>query len=105
MVFLYFLSSLLTETLMLSLDSSQKDELVYELDYILAETLKSFFATIDGLTIDPVWITKAAINKDLSVKSWWIKLFQEGKRVWKKEEKKIKQTKLISFTQQMSEST
>ncbi len=83
---------------MLSLDSSQKDEPVYKLDYILAETLKSFYATIDGLTIDPVWIPKAAVNKeDFSVKSWWIKLFEEGKTVWKKEEKKIVQTKLNKF--------
>ena len=86
---------------MLSLDSSkEEDEPAYELDYILAETLKSFYATIDGLTIDPVWIPKAAVNKeDLSVKSWWVKLFREGKTEWKKEEKKIVQSKLTAFTE------
>ena len=100
MVFLYFRSSLLTETLMLSIESSQEDDQpVYELDYILAETFKFFYTTIDGLTVDPVWIPKAAVNKDLSVKSWWVKLFREGKTEWKKEEKKIKQTKLTSFTE------
>ena len=67
-VFLYFLSSLLTETPMLSLDSSMKDEPVYALDYILAETFKSFYATINGLTIDSVWIPKATVNKDFSIK-------------------------------------
>ena len=44
---------------------------------------------VDGLAIDPVWIPKAAVNKDLTVKSWWVKLFKEGKTEWKKEEKKI----------------
>ena len=83
---------------MLSLDSSQKDELVYELDYILAETFKSFYATIDGLTIDPVWIPKACVTKNLTVKTWWVRLFKEGKTEWKKEEKKLVQTKLTSIT-------
>ncbi|MCG3254717.1 MAG: hypothetical protein KAU62_01435 [Candidatus Heimdallarchaeota archaeon] len=82
---------------MLSLESSKDDEPVYELDYILAETFKSFYATIDGLTIDPVWIPKAAVNKNLTVKPWWVKLFKEGKTEWKKEEKKIIQTKLKHF--------
>ena len=59
---------MLTETLMLSIESSQEEEQsIYALDYILAETLKSFYATIDGLTIDPVWIPKACVNKDLTV--------------------------------------
>ncbi len=82
---------------MLSLASSQKDEPVHKLDYILAETLKSFYAAIDGLTIDPVWIPKAYVNKDLTVKSWWVKLFKEGKTEWKKEDKKIVQTKLKNY--------
>ena len=83
---------------MLSIDSHQEEAPTYTLDYILAETFKSFYATIDGLTIDPVWIPKAAVNKeDLSVKSWWVKLFIEGKTVWKKEKKKRVQTKLKHF--------
>ena len=83
---------------MLSLDSSQEEAPVYKLDYILAETLKSFYATIDGLTIDPVWIPKAAISRaDLSVKSWWVKLFKEGKTEWKKEDKKLVQKKLNNY--------
>jgi len=57
---------------MLALDSSQEDEPVYELDYILAETIKSFYATIEDLTIDPIWIPKAAVNRDLSGKPLFI---------------------------------
>ena len=83
---------------MLSLKSSNDEEFSdYFIDYLLTETFKSYYATIDGLTIDPVWIPKACITKDLTVKDWWVKLFKEGKTEWKKEEKKIVQKKLEYF--------
>ena len=83
-----------------SCDSSLEKPPSYTLDYVLAETDSSYYATIDGLTIEPVWIPKTAIIKEnYSVKDWWFKLFKEGKTEWKKEEKKMVQSKLTSFTE------
>lgn len=37
-------------------------------------------------------------TENYSVKDWWVKLFKEGKTEWKKEEKKMVQSKLTAFT-------
>ncbi len=81
------------------LESPRTDEEFsdYTLDYILAESFKSYYATIDGLTIEPVWIPKSCVNKEYCIKLWWINQFKSGKSTWKKVETKTVQTKLKHF--------
>ena len=69
----------------------------YTLDYILAESFKSYYATVDGLTIEPVWIPKSCVDKKYRIKNWWIIQFKSGKTTWKKIETKIVQKKLKHF--------
>lgn len=81
------------------LESPRTDEEFsdYTIDYILAESFKSYYATIDGLTIEPVWIPKSCVNKDYRIKIWWMKQFKSGKSTRKKVETKIVQKKLKHF--------
>ncbi len=70
----------------------------YSIDYLLAETVNSYYATISGLTDEPLWIPKSVVDKQLRIKKWFIKQIKEGKREWKKQEKKMVQTKLSLFS-------
>ena len=81
------------------LESPRTDEEFsdYIIDYILAESFKSYYVTVDGLTIDPVWIPKSCVDKNYRIKIWWIKQFKSGKSTRKKVETKIVQTKLKHF--------
>ena len=81
------------------LESPRTDEEFsdYIIDYILAESFKSYYVTVDGLTIDPVWIPKSCVDENYRIKIWWIKQFKSGKSTRKKVETKIVQTKLKHF--------
>ena len=81
------------------LESTRTDEEFseYTLSYIIAESFKSFYATIDGLTIEPVWIPKTCVNEKYRIKNWWINQFKAGKTTWKKLETKVVQKKLKHF--------
>jgi len=69
----------------------------YKLDFIFAETRKSYYGIIDGLTIDPKWIPKSMIGKNFRVKKWYIELIKEGRTLTEPKEKKMKQVKLTNF--------
>ena len=81
------------------LESPRTDEEFsdYIIDYILAESFKSYYVTVDGLTIDPVWIPKSCVDKNYRIRIWWIKQFKSGKSTRKKVETKLVQTKLKHF--------
>ncbi len=81
-----------------SSDSSFSDS---SIKYFLAESDNSYYATIYDLTDDPLWIPKSVVDKDFRIKHWFIRQLKEGKRTWKKKEKKEIQTKLTSFTQEI----
>ena len=89
---LYIESNMILESLRADDEYSE-----YKLDYILAESFKSYYATIDGLTIEPVWIPKICVNKNYRVKNWWVNQFKAGKPTWKKIEIKVVQKKLKHF--------
>ncbi|MCG3260275.1 MAG: hypothetical protein H7644_11040 [Candidatus Heimdallarchaeota archaeon] len=83
--------------MLLELPRTDEEFSDYIIDYILAESFKSYYATIDGLTIEPVWIPKSCVNKDYHIKCWWINQFKSGKSTWKKVETKVVQKKLKHF--------
>lgn len=69
----------------------------YKLDIILAETQKSYYGIIDGVTVEPKWIPKRVVCKDFRIENWYIKLIKEGKTEWEPKEKKMKQTELANY--------
>ena len=69
----------------------------YKIDFLFVDSIKSYYGVIDGLTIEPVWIPKIAVGKNLRLKSWWVSQYISGKTIWKKVETKIVQTKLKNF--------
>ncbi len=69
----------------------------YKIDYLFVDSIKSYYGLIDGLTIEPVWIPKSAVGKDLRIMSWWVNQYKSGKSIKKKVETKIVQTKLKIF--------
>ena len=75
----------------------QEETIEYFLDFILAETQKSYYATIDGVTVEPKWIPKKAVGKNFKVENWYVKLIKEGKTDSEPKEKKMKRVKLTSF--------
>jgi len=76
----------------------QEEELSdYKIDYLLVDSIKSYYGIVDGLTLDPVWIPKSAVGKDLRIKHWWVNQYKSGKSIRKKVETKVVQTKLKHF--------
>ena len=69
----------------------------YKLDIILAETQKSYYSIIDGVTVEPKWIPKRVVGKDFRIENWYVKLIKEGKTEWEPKEKKMKQTDLTNY--------
>jgi hypothetical protein len=69
----------------------------YRIDYLLVDSIKSYYGVIDGLTLDPVWIPKSAVGRDLRIKAWWINQYKSGKSIRRKVETKLVQTKLKNF--------
>ena len=69
----------------------------YKIDIILAETQKSYYGIIDGVTVEPKWIPKRVVGKDFRIENWYVKLIKEGKTEWEHKEKKMKQVKLTNF--------
>jgi hypothetical protein len=69
----------------------------YKIDYLFVDSIKSYYGVIDGLTIEPVWVPKIAVGKDLRLKSWWVNQYKSGKTIWKKIETRVVQTKLKNF--------
>ncbi len=82
----------------MKMEEEKAEELInYKLDIILAETQKSYYGIIDGVTVEPKWITKRVVGKDFRIESWYVKLIKEGKIEWEPKEKKMKQVKLTNF--------
>jgi len=69
----------------------------YQIDYLFVDSIKSYYGIIDGLTIEPVWVTKSATGKDLRIKIWWVNQYKSGKSIRRKVETKVVQTKLKIF--------
>ena len=69
----------------------------YRIDFILAETKKSYYGIIDGVTVEPKWIPKRVVGKDFRIENWYVQLIKEGKTEWEPKEKKMKQVILINF--------
>jgi len=69
----------------------------YRIDYLFVDSIKSYYGIVDGLTLEPVWIPKSAVGKDLRIKTWWVNQYKSGKSIRKKVETKVVQTKLKIF--------
>ena len=69
----------------------------YKLSTILVDSLKYYYGIIDGLTVEPIWIPKSAVNEDLRVKEWLVRQFKEGETTLKRMGKKLTQTSLATF--------
>ena len=73
----------------------------YSIDYLLAESANSFYATIYDFIDEPLWIPKSVVDDYWRIKHWFIRQLTERKRTWKKKEKNYVQQKLfflISFS-------
>ena len=76
----------------------EAEELIeYRIDIILAETQKSYYGIIDGVTVEPKWVPKRVVGKDFRIENWYVRLSKEGKTEWEPEEMKMKQVKLTNF--------
>ena len=69
----------------------------YRIDFLIADSHKSYYGIIDGLTIEPVWIPKSAVDKKYRIKRWFVDQYKSGKPTWKKIESKVVQKKLKHF--------
>ncbi len=69
----------------------------YTIDYLIVDGIRLFYGTVDGLTVDAVWLPKIAVGKGMRIKKWYVKVLKEGKTDWKPKEKKMKQTELMKF--------
>ena len=58
----------------------------YSIDYLLAESYNSYYATIYDLVSEPIWIPKSVVDDFWRIKHWFIKQIKEGKREWKMKE-------------------
>jgi len=67
----------------------------YSIDYLLAESDNSYYATIHNLTTEPIWIPKSVVDKNWRIKHWFIRQLKDGKRTWIKKETKYVQQKLF----------
>ena len=69
----------------------------YKIDIIYQEGMKTFYATIAGLTEEPKWIPKKVISNDFKIKKWYIRALKEGRLEEGRKEKKMEQMKLSYF--------
>lgn len=69
----------------------------FKLNYILVDSLKFYYGIVDGLSIEPIWVPKSAVDKDLSIKQWLIDQFKEGETTLKRMGKKLTQTSLVTY--------
>lgn len=82
----------------MNMEEEKGEELTeYKIDIILAETQKSYYGIIDGVTVEPKWIPKRVVGKDFRIENWYVQLIKEGKTEWEVKEKKMKQVKLTNF--------
>ena len=80
------------------MEEEKDDELIeYKIDIILAETKKSYYGVIDGVTVEPKWIPKGIVGKNFRIENWYVQMIKEGKTEWEPKEKKMKQVKLTNF--------
>ena len=69
----------------------------YRIDYLFVDSIKSYYGVVDGLTLEPVWIPKSAVGKNLRIKNWWVNQYKSGRSIRRKIETKVVQTKLKNF--------
>ncbi|MHA1345402.1 MAG: hypothetical protein ACTSVO_13635 [Candidatus Heimdallarchaeaceae archaeon] len=69
----------------------------FKLNYILVDSLKFYYGIIDGLSIEPIWVPKSAVDKDYRIKQWLIDQFNEGESTLKRMGKKLTQTSLVTY--------
>lgn len=69
----------------------------FKLNYILVDSLKFYYGIVDGLSIEPIWIPKSAVDKDYCIKQWLIDQFNEGETTLKRMGKKLTQTSLVTY--------
>jgi hypothetical protein len=69
----------------------------FKLNYILVDSLKYYYGIVDGLSIEPIWIPKSAVDKDYHIKQWLIDQFKEGETTLKRMGKKLTQTSLVTY--------
>lgn len=69
----------------------------FKLNYILVDSLKFYYGIVDGLSIEPIWIPKSAVDKDYRIKQWLIDQFKEGETTLKRMGKKLTQTSLVTY--------
>ena len=70
----------------------------YKLEYILSETRTAYFATIEDLPFEAMWIPKNVVCRDHRIKKWYINLLKEERlKNWKPKEKKERQVRLTEY--------
>ncbi len=69
----------------------------FKLNYILVDSLKFYYGIVDGLSIEPIWIPKSAVDKNYHIKQWLIDQFREGETTLKRMGKKLTQTSLVTY--------
>ena len=69
----------------------------FKLNYILVDSLKFYYGIVDGLSIEPIWIPKIAVDKNYRIKKWLITQFKEGETTLRRMGKKLTQTSLVQY--------
>ena len=78
-------------------NDSKEEFTSYKINFLIADSHKSYYGIIDGLIIEPVWVPKSAVNEDYRIKKWFINQYKSGKTTWKKIDTKVVQKKLKHF--------